>query len=243
MTNKKIIKIIATTIAIMLIITAISPLIYDVFCKISGVNGTIAKLKVKSQLTAKQSTKESITVSKTVPTAESKTVPTAESKSRQLTARQSTAISQQESKILSPEDLTAYLINNKTAKDAENAIRIEFDVNMDPKLGWEFKPLSKYVYTQPGRAFLVYFYAKNITSQNKIGTAIYNVTPVQTGQYFVKIQCFCFENIFLKAGQEMKMPVLFVIDEDVLKNNATKNIKLITLSYTFFLSPANNNKY
>lgn len=67
-----------------------------------------------------------------------------------------------------------------------------------------------------------------------IGVATYSVTPAQVSPYFSKIQCFCFEEQRLNAGETVDMPVFFFIDPDFVKDPAMKRIDTITLSYTFF---------
>lgn len=218
--NFKIINILIAIIVFMCFIVLISPILYDLICKQTGLNGSTAVMKNDSVKFALENNLQN----------------------------------KAKMQNLSPEEITAYFINmpqeeianltipgriNNLLEHNKDAIKVEFDTNMDTKLGWEFKSLAQYIYVLPGSAFLVYFYVKNITKIDKIGTAIYNVTPVQTGQYFTKIQCFCFENIFLKAGQELKMPVLFMIEPEIKKNSQTNAIKLITLSYSFFLQENN----
>jgi cytochrome c oxidase assembly protein subunit 11 len=113
-------------------------------------------------------------------------------------------------------------------------VTVEFDSNVEKSLKWKFYPLQKSITVKPGKSALAYFYAENISDKPIIGTSIFNVTPQKVGQYFVKIQCFCFEEQLLRPGESMKMPVLFTIDPDILTNEETSEVELITLSYTFF---------
>lgn len=123
---------------------------------------------------------------------------------------------------------------NHEQKDDSRFVTVEFDSNIEKSLKWKFYPLQKSITVKPGKSALAYFYAENISDKNIIGTSIFNVTPQKVGQYFVKIQCFCFEEQLLRPGESMKMPVLFTIDPDILTNKETSEVELITLSYTFF---------
>jgi cytochrome c oxidase assembly protein subunit 11 len=99
---------------------------------------------------------------------------------------------------------------------------------------WKFTPQQREVRVLPGETALAFFTATNKSEGDIIGVATYSVTPAQVAPYFSKIQCFCFEEQRLNAGETVDMPVFFFIDPDFVKDPAMKGIDTITLSYTFF---------
>lgn len=86
----------------------------------------------------------------------------------------------------------------------------------------------------PGETALAFYTATNKSDQDIIGVATYSVTPGQVAPYFSKIQCFCFEEQRLNAGETVDMPVFFYLDPDMLNDLNMKGIETVTLSYTFF---------
>jgi len=130
-----------------------------------------------------------------------------------------------------------------TVKRDENAqapgavgkiISVRFDANTSSKLRWEFKPEQMTERVAVGAREMAFFTAKNLTDHTITGSATFNVTPDQAGQYFTKIQCFCFTQQTLKPGEEVRMPVVFYVDPQMLKDPDASDISEITLSYTFY---------
>jgi cytochrome c oxidase assembly protein subunit 11 len=113
-------------------------------------------------------------------------------------------------------------------------IGVRFDANVDPKLPWKFEPLQNQVRVHPGAKTTIYYMATNLSARPITGQAVYNVTPDTVGQYFNKIQCFCFNEQTLKPGETVKMPVVFYVDPKIRQDDTTKPIDEITLSYTFY---------
>ena len=87
-----------------------------------------------------------------------------------------------------------------------------------------------------GQQGLIAFMARNKSALPVTGTAVYNVTPNKAGQYFHKMQCFCFGEQLLNPGEEMPMPVVFYIDPSMADDREMDDVTSITLSYTFFPS-------
>jgi len=118
-------------------------------------------------------------------------------------------------------------------------IRVRFNSATSDALPWSFIPQQKYIDVLPGESSLAFYTAKNKSDQDIIGIATYNVTPDRMGPYFAKMECFCFEEQKLLAGEEVDMPILFFIDKDILEDPVASQIQDVVLSYTFFRARRN----
>jgi len=116
-------------------------------------------------------------------------------------------------------------------------VTVRFDANVAPGMPWTFRPSQVTQQIGIGERKLAYFYAANPTYERTGGQAAYNVSPDTVGKYFVKIQCFCFNQQTLAPGQKADMPVIYYIDPGFLKDPEAAKVKEITLSYTFFPAP------
>lgn len=112
-------------------------------------------------------------------------------------------------------------------------ITVRFDANIAPGLAWRFTAPSP-VEVRLGEERLVTFNAANIGSEPLVGTATFNVTPLQIGKYFNKIQCFCFTEQLLLPGESKEFPVSFFVDPSIAEDDDGKGVTAVTLSYTFF---------
>ncbi len=121
-----------------------------------------------------------------------------------------------------------------TVQTQTRMLSIRFDSNIGGGLPWEFYPEKKRVTVGVGGKSMAIFIAKNLSDKPVKGRAVFNVTPEQVGRYFSKIQCFCFTEQTLQPGQEVRMPVLFYIDNAFLNDPDGKDVEEVTLSYTFY---------
>ena len=119
-------------------------------------------------------------------------------------------------------------------KAAAALVTIRFDAETAPDLGWEFHPLQSAVTVHPGEERQIFYRAVNKTTAPVTGSATYNVTPAKAGIYFDKLQCFCFSEQHLAAGESADMGVTFFVDPDILTDSNTSDVRTITLSYTMF---------
>ena len=116
----------------------------------------------------------------------------------------------------------------------DRMVRVRFDANVGPGLGWEFVPLQRTVDVKLGENVLVFYRAVNRTDHQITGSATFNVTPETMGGYFAKIACFCFTEQTLAPGESIDMPVSFYVDPAMLTDTNTERITQLTLSYTFY---------
>lgn len=114
------------------------------------------------------------------------------------------------------------------------AMKVRFDANVAPGLDWTFGPVEREVEVHAGVPKTIFYRAVNNSDQTIVGRATYNVTPGIAGYYFNKTDCFCFSEQKLAPGESAEMPVMFFVDPEIAKDFDTKNIRTITLSYTFF---------
>lgn len=116
----------------------------------------------------------------------------------------------------------------------DKQIQVSFDANVAPGLPWDFKPLQKSVSPKIGETVEVKFQIENKSDKMERGQAIFNVTPLEAGVYFNKVQCFCFNETDLAPGEKREMSVVFYVDPEIAKAPETKTINALTLSYTYY---------
>lgn len=116
----------------------------------------------------------------------------------------------------------------------ERTIKVRFNANIHRDLPWSFKPLQTEMTVHIGETSLALYQVTNKISKPLIGIAAYNVTPDKAAQYFVKVECFCYENQTIPPKHPIDLPVQFYIDPGILKDPSLKDVDTITLSYTFF---------
>jgi len=116
----------------------------------------------------------------------------------------------------------------------DHQIKIRFDASKAKDMLWEFIPLQDEINLKIGETALVFYEAYNPTNKPISGQASFNVFPFSVGNYFSKIDCFCFVEQTLQPGERVKMPVTFYIDPEIIDNVETRGIKALTLSYTFY---------
>jgi len=115
-----------------------------------------------------------------------------------------------------------------TQIDASRSVSVEFDANTQ-RLPWTFKPLQAGATVHPGEVMQIEYEVRNTLDRPVTGQAVPSYGPREAALYFRKLECFCFRQQTLAAGEVRRMPVVFVIDPGL-----PRDIDTVTLSYTFF---------
>ena len=131
---------------------------------------------------------------------------------------------------------TTQIASSAPGSSGHPNINIRFESNITDSLNWDFYSKTNTVKIAMGEEKTIYYFAKNLSDEPIVGTATFNVTPAKAGQYFMKIDCFCFVEQLLNPGESMNMPVTFFIDPDLYKDENVQEVNEITLSYTFMKS-------
>ena len=114
-----------------------------------------------------------------------------------------------------------------TQVDTSRSITVEFDANS--RGPWEFRPAQRSLQVHPGELATVMYEFQNVQNRRMAAQAIPSYAPQQAAAHFNKLQCFCFQQYTLEPGEKRSWPVVFVIDPKL-----SRDVKTITLSYTFF---------
>ena len=117
---------------------------------------------------------------------------------------------------------------------ADYPVDVRFDANVNPSLNWKFVPVDRKVTVNPGEEVVINYRATNLSDAPSTGTSTFNVTPVKAGPFFMKLDCFCFIEQTLQPGESADMPVRFFVGPEIVADENAKDIREITLSYTFF---------
>lgn len=124
-----------------------------------------------------------------------------------------------------------------SARVIDRTINVRFDSNVAHDLPIEFTP-ARATTLRLGETGLAFYRVRNTSDQPVTAIASYNVAPHIAGQYFQKLECFCFQERTLAPGEEAELPVVFFVDPELASNPDTAEVDTVTLSYTYFRSTA-----
>ncbi|MEM8615546.1 MAG: cytochrome c oxidase assembly protein [Pseudomonadota bacterium] len=115
----------------------------------------------------------------------------------------------------------------------DRTVNVRFDANTSD-VPLQFRPLQSNMPIRLGEHGLAFYEVTNTASADVSVIASYNVTPHKSGRFFNKLECFCFEERIIKAGETKKLPVVFFVDPWLAEEDNMDDVRTITLSYTFF---------
>ena len=115
----------------------------------------------------------------------------------------------------------------------DKVVSVRFDTNVN-NLDWNFKAKSNVIDVKVGQVNRIEFEVENLGNETSHGVASFNVSPASFGKYYSKLGCFCFEKQELKAGEKATYVMTFYLDPDLVNDPTTKNLRDVTMSYTFF---------
>ena len=134
--------------------------------------------------------------------------------------------------------LTVYFAINKFQKKkqmlAETPISINLLTSVHPDLQWNFLPVKPNIEVKPGELTTVEYIVENLGNSETTGIATFVYFPNQFGNYISKINCFCYDAQTLQPKEKSKYTLVLLIDPEATKDNKTKNIKEVTIQFTFF---------
>lgn len=116
----------------------------------------------------------------------------------------------------------------------DRTITVRFDGSTEKGMPWQFQPVQREIELKIGETGLAFYEAYNPTDRPIAGQASYNAAPFYAGQFFSKIDCFCFTEQVLEPGERVQMPVSFYVDPAIVEDRDAKYVTHITLSYTFY---------
>lgn len=124
---------------------------------------------------------------------------------------------------------SAELVPQEIVVDESRLITVEFDISRNQDMPWEIRPEVSHIKVHPGQVYTTSYIAKNVTNKKMIGQAIPSITPYVANRHLIKTECFCFNSQPIEAGEEVNMALSFMLNPKL-----PKDVKVVTLSYTFF---------
>jgi len=133
--------------------------------------------------------------------------------------------------------LLFYYFHNLFEKDKKISLRfvtVNLLTSVHPDLSWSFKPIKQKLFIKPGEVTTIEYEVENLDDKESTGIATFQYFPKQYGNYINKVNCFCYDAKTLKAKESDKYIVVMFIDPEATKDSKTKNVKEITIQFTFF---------
>ena len=133
--------------------------------------------------------------------------------------------------------LLFYYFQNLSEKDKKSSLRpltVNLLTSVHPALPWSFKSIKPKLFIKPGEVTTIEYEVENLDNKESTGIATFQYFPRDYGNYINKMNCFCYDAKTLKAKESDKYILVMFIDPEVTKDSKTKNVKEITIQFTFF---------
>ena len=124
---------------------------------------------------------------------------------------------------------TAYVIETPQEVREDRLVTVQFLANNNANMPWEFRPKVRKMQVHPGKMMSTEFYVRNGSGETMVAQAVPSVAPFRAAEYMHKTECFCFEQQQLETGEDLDMPLRFIID-----SNIPEDVTTLTLSYTLY---------
>ena len=121
----------------------------------------------------------------------------------------------------------AYVAND--IKEDNRFVTVKFISNVANSAPLYFEPSVSEMTVQVGKPYNTHYVMKNNSSKQLHKTASPSVTPGKHAEYFKKIECFCFNQQTINAGEVKDLGIQFIIDNELPNDSGD-----IVLSYTMF---------
>lgn len=121
----------------------------------------------------------------------------------------------------------AYVAND--IKEDNRFVTVKFISNVANSAPLYFEPSVSEMTVQVGKPYNTHYVMKNNSSKQLHTTASPSVTPGKHAEYFKKIECFCFNQQTINAGEVKDLGIQFIIDNELPNDSGD-----IVLSYTMF---------
>jgi len=107
--------------------------------------------------------------------------------------------------------------------------KIKFSSDIDPTLNWDFEPVQNELIVNAGEPALMFYKVKNKSDKPVVGISLYSMFPEDTGWYFSKIQCFCFNQQLVGPNEEINLPLYFYLEPEIIDDPLLQNTKDVTV--------------
>jgi len=125
-------------------------------------------------------------------------------------------------------------LSNTAVSASSHQVTLQFTTASDQPNVWQFQPTESQLTVTTGRQYKTAFHLKNPTGQAMEFTSIPSISPGLANEYLIKTECFCFQKQILQPGEEVEMPLIFQ-----LRNDIPKEFAKLTLAYRIYAQPFN----